>query len=220
MSLKQKRLLWFFVWLFIILSGPITVLRNTNIAEVRTSGLLLLTTFQRASGLLAFSLLFIQIMLGSFMQWWLDSLGAKAFRLHTREGLLTYGFVFIHPIFQYLIAAKTLGFANYLAIPMTNYLKAPELWISFGRVALALLTIGVAAAYFRTKPILRKNWRALHIVNYFAFFLVAIHAGRLGTDVGSLPFSLIYWLGIATVALTVVHRFVWSGLKSRANIKI
>ena len=203
MSSKTKRTLLFLIWLFIILSGPVSVVQNQPS---------LLKFFQRTAGLLGFSFLFIQIVLGALMKKWIEFFGSKIFKFHVTQGILGYGFVLIHLLFQYLVLFSFSGFANFW--------KFTNPWINLGRVAFIFLTVGVLAAYFRAKPVFQRNWRLFHIFNYFVFFLVAIHAGKIGTDVKTFPFSFVYRLTITLVALTILYRFVWLKLKSRDNIKI
>jgi len=205
MSLQKKRLIAYIFWLLIILSGPVTVLLNTPMELISTNNLVLLNVFQRMTGLLAFSLIFIQILLGSFMLKWVQILGARAYKAHVTQGLLAYGFILIHPIFYYVITYEVVG--KIVLIP--DFTIKSEYWISFGRVAFALATIAVFAGYFRTRPFFRRNWRAFHILNYLVFILIAFHSRNVGSDIASFPFVITYWLGVSVVTVSILYRTVY-----------
>ena len=200
--LARNRLIFLSLWLVLIFSGPITVLRNSNIDLILQNKVVLLNTLQRIVGLLAYTLLFTQIIVGSLMDRWVQILGAKAYRVHVIQGVISYAFIFVHPLFYYLINYVTLG--KVVLIPdLTNI---QEIWISLGRIALLVLTATIWTAYFRTRAPLRRNWRILHIVNYFVFYLIFLHSFLLGTDAQTAPFVWIYWLAFIAVSATVIFR--------------
>ena len=206
MTLITKRFIFWFFWLLFILSAPITVLMNSSIDVVFSNQLVLMNFFQRITGLLAFNLLFMQIILGSQMNKWIQLIGAKAYRIHIFHGLVTYGFMFIHPFFENIIVyqvSKSLTESMLIFIPSLETQR--DILLVFGRVAFLLTSISVIAAYFRTKPFFRRNWRAFHILNYLVFYLVFIHM-RLGTDITTPPFSWLSWLAFIGVSLTLVNR--------------
>lgn len=202
MSLKQKRIFWFLIWITLILSGPVTVLINTDLSLAFSNILLLVNLFQRLTGAVAFTLLFIQITLGAFMYKWVQILGAKAYRTHVVEGLYAYAFVLIHPFMQAYINYYSGGLLGGLMILLPD--RSP--YINFGKIGFLLLSVGVAAGYFRTKTFFRRNWKTLHILNYVAFFSVAYHSLYLGTDVNTFPFSLTHKAAILSVTVYVVYK--------------
>ena len=126
MTLRQKRIFWFFVWLLIILSGPVTVLRNI-LTEFPQDYVAFINIFQRVTGLLAFSLIFVQIMLGSFMSRWVQILGARAYKVHITQGLITYGFIFIHPIFNVIITKQRVGALGSVLSLLPNFSTQREI---------------------------------------------------------------------------------------------
>jgi len=82
-----------------------------------------------------------------------------------------------------------------------------------GKVALLLLTLGVIAGYFRTRPFFRRNWRKFHVVNYIAFLAIILHSRNLGTDARTPPFVWVYWIAVIAVCLTLIYK-----LKPKYNI--
>lgn len=206
MTLRTKRYIFFLVWFLIIISGPVTILRNTSIALL-TDPIVLANAFQRLTGLLAFTLIFIQIVLGSFMNGWTQLIGAKAYKLHITQGLMTYGFMFIHPLFENVVVyqvSKSITTALLVFVPSLETQR--DIFLVFGRSAFVLATIAVIAAYFRTKPFFRRNWKAFHILNYLVFFLVWFHSKGLGTDVNTFPINFLYLAMPLVVITSLLYR--------------
>lgn len=202
MRLKQKSVFWFFIWLVLVLSGPITVIKNTDLATVTSNDLLFVNFFQRLIGVVAFTLIFIQITLGSLMERWVQILGSRAFRAHVTEGILTYTFIFIHPMMQMYFDYSARGLFGALL----TLFPGRDIYLNLGKVGFLLLTVGVIAGYFRTKPFFRRNWRTLHILNYIAFFFIFVHSRNLGTDVNSLPFALLHKSSGYIVGLLIIYK--------------
>lgn len=209
MKLIHRRIFWSLIWIVVVFAGPVTVLVNTPVSEALGNRPLLINILQRMSGLVAFSLLFVQIILGAFMGKWTQILGAKAYWVHINQGLLAYVFIFIHPITQMLLDYEARGLQGALL----TFLPGFDIFLNFGKLAFVFLTAAVVIGYFRTKPFLRRNWRKLHILNYLAFFLIAIHSRNLGTDVSAPPFVFIFSIALLIVPLTIVYRLIPSMVK-------
>ena len=201
-------------WLLIILVGPITLLVNTDIASLLASPLGTINFFQRLTGMLGFSFLFVQLLLGSYMNFWQRYLGAKTFRYHVIEGLVSYGLFLGHPLLYVVFTYQLVGKLTTFILPNLD-INTPvyELYLTYGRIGFLLLTIGVTAGLLRNKPFLRAHWRKFHILNYFAFFFVAVHAWNVGTDARAFPFSFLYWIAIVVITATVFRRFVYPRFK-------
>src|SRR3989344_1568906 len=207
MSITVRRYIFYTIWFFIILSGPITVFRNTSAESFFSSSIVMTNTFQRLTGLLAFSLIFIQIALGAHMNRFIQIIGAKAYRIHTLQGLVTYGFMFVHPLFQNIIVYQvSKSFTESLLVFVPSMGSQRDVLLVFGRMAFLLGTISVIAAFFRRK------WRAFHILNYLVFYLVFYHA-RVGSDLASQPFDLVYWAAFIFVSGTIFYRFTFRLVK-------
>ncbi len=81
---------------------------------------------------------------------------------------------------------------------------------TLGLIALVLLMIAVAAAWF-FKPLRLplKTWRAIHLLAYFVFPLVFHHGVSIGTTLNSA--RPVYWLFVVlfgVYALLVIYRIV------------
>ena len=199
--MKIKRIVLLSIWLLILSSGPITVLFNTPISTALNDDILFVNFLQRIFGLLAFTMLGSQIILGSNMKWWIRMVGAKAYRYHITEGIVAYLFILLHPLMQVILYFKAEGpYFGLLA-----FIFEKNVFINLGKLAFILLTISIIAAYFRTKPFFRKNWNKLHLLNYFSFFIIAFHSWAIGTDVKTYPFVTIYTLMIICVFLGIIE---------------
>lgn len=202
------------VWILIILVGPITLFINTDLNLTFSNSLLVINLFQRLTGMLAFSFLFVQILLGSYMNFWTKFLGALTFKYHVVEGIVGYGMFLAHPllyvVFTYVALQKLTTFIlPDLSINTANY----ELFLTYGRIGFILLSIGVAAALLRNNPRLRHSWRKFHILNYFSFFFVAVHAFNVGTDMNLAPFNFFFWIALLIISGVVFHRFIYPKIK-------
>ena len=215
MNLKKKRTFFFLIWIILLLSGPVSVFKNTPLRDIFSNNILFLNVFQRIVGLTAYVLIFVQIMLGAHMDRLVQILGAKAYKAHVTQGLLTYGFIFIHPLFYYVISYEIIG--RFELFPDSGSIY--DVWLTYGRAAFSLATIGVFAGYFRTKPFFRKYWRVFHLLNYLVFIFVTIHAFKIGTDTRTLPFAVVFYLATLLVGLTIIFR-LFAYLDLRFNFKI
>ena len=197
------------IWFIVVLVGPYTIFTRTPLSEVISDQVLLINFFQRILGLIAFSLIFSQVILGLFMGKLTQKLGSWIYKFHITEGLFTYLFIFGHPLMFVLLNYKLKGTIDpfYVYTDICLICKPLfEYFYTFGRVAFWFLTIGVTAAYFRTHPWLRVHWLKFHILNLFAFYLIALHSYVVGSDVKSTPFIWFYWFAISVVTGGLVYK--------------
>lgn len=204
----MKKLIFFFVWILLLVLVPITILQVTPFA-VATKGPAYLVNFvQRMAGLAGFTLMFTQIILGSFMTMWLEKVGSWVYKFHIINGAITYSLVFLHGIllmvFNHYIG---LGWNPYLVFINVCLLcnKPIDYYYTLGRVSFWLLTIAVLAADFRKiNPWIRANWRKFHVLNYITFLLVGAHGFLLGTDFKIQPFYSFAVIAYAVVVGIVI----------------
>jgi predicted ferric reductase len=219
MSQQFKKFLFYGVWLLAIVLGPVTIFNNTPLRVVVDNDLEIINLLQRITGLLAFTLLSFQLVLGSLMPKLIERLGGWIFNFHITEGLGAWGIMLLHPTLFLLLNYKIEGLSTALLTFVPRFSPPQEVWYSLGKFALVLISIAVLAGYFREKPALRRNWRKFHILNYFAFVFVAIHSYYSGTDAWTPPFSWFYWMAIGTVVLAALSRVIRlkGGLKKEAG---
>lgn len=204
MTIKQRRYLFYFIWILILVSGPYTVLKTANYERIFGNDILLLSTLQRISGLLAFVLIGMQIFMGAFMHKLTQIIGARSFKLHIVQGIGSVVFIILHPILQTMIDYRVEGVFRSFLQPVFS--RPDELYYTFGRVAFVLLIVTILAAYFRTKINLRRVWLKLHILNYIAFYFIFFHAFRLGSDVKTFPFNIVFYVSFVFATIAVVYR--------------
>jgi len=201
--------------------GPIAVFHNTSIFVLFKSPATVANIAQRILGLTAFTMLFIQILLGSFMPKLIDKFGGWIFSFHIFQGVLIYTLIFLHPLamvfHKYFVHQ---GFDPFYVFTDICFLcqNSFELLYSLGKLAFWFITISVLAGLFRTAtPWMRVNWRKLHLLNYVSFMLIAIHSFFLGTDIGTFPFSFIHMPAIIIITCLTVYKlskYVWATLKT------
>ena len=207
----KLKLSLFIVWLVILLSGPLTIFKTIKDFDITQNIPLLINILQRTVGLLVFSLLFMQIILGAFMQKWKEKLGVWVLKFHIIQGVIVYMLVLAHPLLFVIYNFKTRGLINPFYVFTDFCLLCPtpiELYYTFGRIAFWLISLAILAAILRSEVWWRKNWRKFHMLNYFVFFLIAIHAWFSGTDIINTSFVYIYWFGITTVIYTIFRKYV------------
>lgn len=205
----RNKIIYFIVWIFVLLIGPFTVIKNTPISLLSSSQSVLINFLQRIVGLTLFSLITWQIILGSFMDRWIQKLGGWVFKFHVTEGVFIYSLVILHPLLFVLFNFKVTGKLDpfYVFTDICVLCPKPiEYLYTLGRFSFWLVNVTVFAALFRTHPLLRTHWRKFHILNYAVFFLVAIHSYFVGTDTHTAPFSYLYWLSVGIISLIVTYK--------------
>lgn len=194
----NKNWYWFLtVWMVIVLIGPLTLLINFPFEKLFSSQAVTINFFQRLIGLISFSLIFVQVVIGSMMPTLIEKLTSKLFRFHILEGIAIYMLIIAHPI---------LGAIN--GVSLIFVFTREELLYNFGRIAFSLFTIGVFAGLFRSQPFLIRHWKKLHILNYVAFYLVAIHSYFVGSDTRGFPFIILWWIAVVSVSGILVYKWL------------
>ena len=209
--MRNRKLLFILVWLLLIVLSVVSPIKDIKFVLASKNQALLINLLQRFLGLLAFTLLFIQIFMGAYMEKLEEKLGKWVFKFHLFNGVLVYFLIFLHPAFYMLFLYKIKGVLDpfYIYSDLCVLCKGNlEYFYNFGRVALWLITAGIIAAVFRgADPFMKKNWRKFHLLNYLAFFLVAIHLRGVGTDAVVMPFYAFYWFSLLSVLLFAGKRF-------------
>lgn len=191
--------------------GLYTILSITPSKVILLNSNTILTFLQRLFGLWAFTLLFFQVILGSYMFKVAQRLGSWVHKVHITQGLFAYALTFFHPFVYFIILAETSKKINpfYIYTDFCILCKTrPELFSSFGRVSFWVLTLTVTAALLRTMPIFRNKWKFFHYLNYVAFFAVGIHAWGIGSDVHTPPY-LWFHVGAMVVVSLIVLAKLW-----------
>lgn len=187
---------------FAILLFPILLLKDNLTVSTKSDVLFLI---HRALGLFAFSLIFLQIILGSSRAL-LSKIFVPSAILKTHMSLGKFAFVLslLHP---------TLLFATYFTQHNLNLVTAYFHGITFfyyllGVFALILLIVSLTAAIFRF--VIGSRWIYLHRINYLIFWLIFFHSIRLGEDTQTDLAKAMYLVYGTTVgALTLRKIYIW-----------
>ncbi len=180
----MRKFVFWIAWLVIVSVGVVTLLLGQPGLN--------LNTLQRLAGLTAFSLLFMQIILGGYMNFFTDKLGGWVFGFHVKQGVAIYTLIVLHPILFLLQKPPLVTLAN------PFYLM--------GTLSFILISLAVWAARMRAEPFWNIHWRKFHILNYVAFLLIVVHAFNVGSDFKSFPFSVFYPMATLAVLVTIVYR--------------
>jgi predicted ferric reductase len=206
---KNKYIFWI-LWLGILTIIPITVLGVTPVSSAIKNPIALTNFIQRIFGLTAFTLMFWQILLGSFMMPLTDKLGGWIYKFHMWEGVSIYSLAVFHPIFFMILNYFGGKGINPFYIFTQICVLCPnqqELYYTLGRVSFWLINITVFAALFRTlTPFLRMNWRKFHVLNYLIFLIIGIHGLSIGTDFMRIPFFTFAIFAYAIILGIVVFK--------------
>jgi len=188
----MKKILFFSIWLGLIALSLFTLVKVTPLSFALSTPARLINFIQRGLGLLAFTLLFVQIILGAFMYKIIEKIGGWVFNLHVLQGIGIYFLVLLHPIlfmfFNYYLGSKLDPYAVFVNACLICK-TATQYYYTVGIISFWLLTLTVITAILRkTSPWFMKNWRKFHALNYLVFLAVGIHGFFLGTDFRIQPF--------------------------------
>jgi predicted ferric reductase len=205
----RNKLIFYAVWVALLCLGPYVVLRTTPLSYALASRGLMANVIQRILGLIGFTLIFFQVVLGSRMMFWTDRFGGWVLRFHIFEGILAYTVIFAHTL-SFLVYMYFIGhgldpyfiYVNACIICPTS----TDYYYTLGRVAFWLLTIAVFAGLFRMEPFIRNNWRKFHILNYFVFIIVALHGFFIGTDLNISIYKFFFFPAVLIVFYLVMRK--------------
>lgn len=147
---------------------------------------------QRFLGLALFTLLFIQLILGAFMDKIQEKLGGWVFNYHITEGIVIYVLAVLHPLafmaFNHFIGGGWNPYAAFINVCLLCNAKI-DFYYTLGMISFWLLTaVAITAVFRHYNSWFKANWRKFHILNYLIFLIVGIHAFLLGTDFSHKPF--------------------------------
>jgi predicted ferric reductase len=188
----QKKVIFYAVWVALLSIAVATAFLNTPASSIFMHKAATMNFIQRLLGLTAFTMLFSQIVLGAYMDKFVQKLGGWVFNFHVFQGRLIFLLIVLHPLiyvfYRYFAGMKPDALGTFLDVCVLCKNNV-EFYFSFGRIAFWLVNIGVLAAVFRAaNPFMRVHWRKFHILNYLAFLFTGIHGYFLGTDFSAMPF--------------------------------
>jgi DMSO/TMAO reductase YedYZ heme-binding membrane subunit len=150
----------------------------------------------RITGILAFGLLVIQIILGAF----------KKKMFHHFLSIAIFILIVLHPLLYVLFLLKIKGVFNpfYVFSDLCLLCQGKlEFYLNFGRVAFWLMAFSLFVILFKnSSQFLKKYANKLHRLNYVAFYLLAVHALFLGNK----SLNRFYLAGVIIVTLIGVWK--------------
>lgn len=201
----MKKILFIVVWLLILSLGPITIYQNTPISNLFLSNSAIANTLQRFLGLTAFSLLFIQIVLGFFMDKAERFFGKWLFKFHIIQGILIYFLIILHGLafvyFNYVIFQRFDPFYIFIDVCALCASRLDH-YYNLGRIGFWFITFVVLAGLFKSFNLwMKKNWRNVHYLNYIAFLFIGVHAYFVGDDITKISYSYFHRIGMAIILM-------------------
>jgi glycine/D-amino acid oxidase-like deaminating enzyme/nitrite reductase/ring-hydroxylating ferredoxin subunit/DMSO/TMAO reductase YedYZ heme-binding membrane subunit len=174
-------------------------------ADFQTTSILLFPLV----GLYAFTLLWVQVMLGSSMV-----LFRKVFpwieKFHHAEGVFVLLFALLHPSLLFL----GYGPAGYLSYDFV--IPEQKLFVYLGQVQLFLMILTVATALLRKSRWLQKKWHYVHFLNYVVFISAWTHSWFLGSDVRTTGLRYVWIFFGLTFLASGIARLV-RGIRARSQ---
>jgi predicted ferric reductase len=165
-------------------------------------------------GLYAFTLLWVQFLLGAAMPIW-RRVYSGIERFHRVQGVFVLLFALTH---AGLVLAG-FGISGYLTRSfLPDHLRPFAL---LGQTALYLLLLTVSTALLRRTRWLAKRWRFIHYANYVVFVLAWVHSWNIGTDIQTSALRW-FWLayGATAIVAAVAGRLVRVRLRRRARLAL
>ncbi len=154
----------------------------------------------RATAMLGFLAVFLTAISAVFMRELYQLLGRPFIRVHHVVAVAGLVLVTLHPVGVAIRSSS-------LRVFLPDFSSVDAFLSLGGRPAWYLIGLASLAALFRTR--IKQSWRAIHYLNYVAFFLATAHALMIGPDFGSLAMR-----GVAALmALALVGVFVHKRLK-------
>jgi DMSO/TMAO reductase YedYZ heme-binding membrane subunit len=151
----------------------------------------------RTCALLGYLGAFAAVVSSAYMRQLVRYFGRPFVKTHHALSLASLALVTLHPL------AVALNFGS-----LNVFVPLFDSWIVFlrwgGRVAWYLFVIAALAALLRAR--FRQQWRAVHMLNYVAFFLATVHAILLGTDLQSVVLKVLAIAMAIVVVVTLVQK--------------
>ncbi len=168
----------------------------------------------RASGLLAYFLIWITMVMGLLITGKVSRIwpgGYTAVDLHNYTGLVGLSFAVFHVVV--LLGDQYLEYRVFhLLVPFASSPYRP-LWVGLGQLGLYLGIIITLSFYVR-KHIGPKTRRLIHYGSFAVFWLVTVHGVTAGTDATAAAVLAMYSIAGATTFFLVAYRILAAAKQS------
>jgi predicted ferric reductase len=160
----------------------------------------------RASGLLAYGLLWLTMLAGlgvtsGLARRWPGLPGS--YTLHRLTSLLGLGCALVHALALLADPYVSYGVGQAFVPFLSGHYRAA--WVGLGQVALYLLAVVGLSFYLRDRLGIHA-WRLIHMLSFALFLLALIHGLESGSDSGSLWGRALYWVSGGSVLLGASYR--------------
>ena len=166
--------------------------------------------FIRGAALLGYQAIFLSIVSSAYMRQMLRWFGHPFIRVHHIVSVTGLVLIALHPI----------GVA-WDSLSLNVFVPSVVSWVSFftngGRVAWILLAFGLLAALLRKR--IGQSWRAIHYLNYAAFWLASVHALLLGTNTQYLVVRIAMAAMCTAIAVVFVEKRLQAHRRQAARTK-
>ena len=126
------------------------------------------TTTMRTAGILAYTLIFFNLVTGPISRWFYLLFKPHRVQLfHIATGVIGFSLAVLHGVIVFVLA---------------HYRDHPAWWL-IGPIALGLLAVTMAVAFERKR--LPHLWRRIHQLNYLIFAAVFVKAVLIGSTLSS-----------------------------------
>lgn len=162
----------------------------------------------RASGLVAYVMLWLSVVLGLMITGRIARLwpgGPAAFELHQHTAWLALTLSGAHALV--LLGDRYVSFTlERILIPFAATDYRP-FWVGLGQLGFYLLAVVTLTFYVR-RQIGHTWWRRLHYLSFVVFFVVTLHGIMSGTDTERAGVRMLYQIATGTVSVMMVYRGV------------
>ncbi|WP_448591752.1 hypothetical protein [Thermoflexus hugenholtzii] len=165
----------------------------------------------RASGLVAYVLLWLSMVLGLLITGRVARLwpgGPTAFDLHQHTALLSLSLSLFHALI--LLGDRYISFTPArIFIPFASADYRP-FWVGWGQLGFYLLAL-VALSFYARRSIGHAAWRRIHYLSFVVFLMVTVHGLMSGTDTAKAGVRVMYqmagWsvLGLGIYRVLVIN---------------
>jgi predicted ferric reductase len=161
----------------------------------------------RIFALVGMVLVLFQITLSSRLPWLERNLGLdKLLGVHRTAGVTGFAFMLSHPFLHFSSDLLALG---------TVILKWPMI-IGLTALLVVIATAGSSILYGRLH-LKYGVWKKMHWLNFILLPVIFTHSLLLGSDLGSQPPLLVFWLFLGALYVFLVAAIIWDRINVRRH---
>lgn len=211
---EQVRYPWWY-WgtaLLILLGGGFMV--AGVLTQTPVVGLLRPWYLSRASGLVAFALLWLSVLIGL-----LQSCGLLKGVTNAAANIDLHDFTGVASILATVFHLLILVFDHYIRLTVIDVLlpfaaSYKPLLTTYGILALYLSVLATVTSYLRSS-MSAKTWRTIHLSSLVGFVMALCHGFAMGSDTRLTPVFFFYLIAGASIGLLTLYR-IWISAQAQS----